>query len=860
MTRTGIVLAAIIAGAATAGATWWASRAAASNAGSRTAEDAGGAERAPNASARPTASSRVARDAFGPASPTTPRPGDDAVLRTLRVVHHADGRPARGARVTVVADDAVFRAAARELGGAGGVPGGSTALDARLGATAVADDAGIVRLTTRRTPLRASARLDAFGVERSVGVDAGTEDDVVELRLTYRPTVRVRVLRHDGGAAAGADVQAAALRPGGGTGPRIASGATGVDGLATLALDLPSGAAVQDEFLTFEVTGAFSTPPSTKVPAAPLPEEVVISLPPTGAVVVRTIDVEGRPIAADGEAELRCDHGRGPATSPISTPVALAPVRDGVARFPCAEAGATLAVRVRFDDGRSGATRGVGPPREGETTLYVAPGPPPPGLWTIVARFRDEHGATVEAADVEILAHDAEDAVAARATAPVVGGLLRTTVLPSTRAAPARVRFTRIDGPTGLTSAAAPPEDADGVSDFGELRFDVGPPMAAGIVVDESGAPAAGARIVADVRVRERSGARESGTLTAVASSTGSFVLGAGSRDVRDRVLFLTASLPSADGEAVAEPVQCSRGATGVVLTVRRRGVVEGSVQTDASRRARGWVFARRSDVPDASWGSHAPLRRDGTFRIEGLLPGAYAVGLLSGGADGLAQNRPELIVEGVLVRGGETTRDPRLQDLPLEPTGPTVRIAVVDDAGRTARQARVFATVAGTRVRAMPHDDGALRVTLDAPSADLVVVEPSGRFLPARLDAVDGDRRVTLRRGPRIYATLGAHELPPGVRLSGGWRPTSAVVPASALPFAFLGMTGEFGVESTCCGPGPYRWTYVLTRADGFGTGGTLECGFEVTDASEVQRFTLVVPKDVLDAALARLLDHEDR
>jgi protocatechuate 3,4-dioxygenase beta subunit len=191
------------------------------------------------------------------------------------------------------------------------------------------------------------------------------------------------------------------------------------------------------------------------------------------------------------------------------------------------------------------------------------------------------------------------------------------------QASPTRVTLRITAAGYGVLEQKLTPDPGARV-DLGDLLL---PPAAsiAGRVVDEQGAPVAGAR----VRVR-RGGVMDSevfqvmrggGAASSTSDADGAFVL----RDVTPGKLRLLAVHPAfAEAESTRLEVLPGQTHRDVVLTLDHGGTIAGKLLLAPGTRAADWdVYAgstRGGNVKNASVGG------DGAFRIECLAPGTYNV------------------------------------------------------------------------------------------------------------------------------------------------------------------------------------------------------------------------------------------
>jgi uncharacterized GH25 family protein len=282
--------------------------------------------------------------------------------------------------------------------------------------------------------------------------------------------------------------------------------------------------------------------------------------------------------------------------------------------------------------------------------------------------------------------------------------------------------------------AVTVPQPDDAPAQLFELALEA---RVRGTVVDPSGRPVAGARVVPEVDVGTRVVQSERGTAIAATSGPdGRFELSgldAGSHELR----------ASATGFASNDPVSVTveNGATaeGVVLQLRRGGTLVGQVYGDDGAPAAGLMvivqplpnqFAQYLDTSDD----------DGRFRFEHLEPGSWQVVAMrdqreretsESGADGMAAMLGGMKIEMVTIVDGETT-EVVLGEPPPEPVELSVRVthagagvagAVVSFLPRGAGGANA---ISGLKMK-VTDADGNLVLRLDGAGEYLATVQVLG-------------------------------------------------------------------------------------------------------------------------------------
>ncbi|HYC77423.1 MAG TPA: hypothetical protein VEI02_07330, partial [Planctomycetota bacterium] len=598
-------------------------------AGRRMLEDDAAADGAPasldvlvaaETAARPVdASAAIDRSAYGVVSG-----GSGAALAPRRVaVVHADGRPAAGAEVVARPLAGACRpAAVRTVGQP--VAGETRGWDV---AAATGDD-GCAVMTVRVGPCLVAARLGTLAGEAPLGPDDGVATPFV-VRLLPTASFPVRVLDAAGRPAAGVDVRL--RRRGAADDPRSCFGlaTTGADGRARPSLALGDGADVDAEAVAII---ACARPPTTPFRAVAPPEEIVVRLPETGAVVVETLTEDLAPCDADGVADLRMLAD----ASDLAPPTVRVRLENGRARFPYVEAAGWAVCRIRVGD-RTAVLEGRAPAPGQETTLVAHLASP---HVRFVARLLDENGAPEPADRLECEAFAADGASLGRTeeTEWDADGVVRAVLFFDAGLEPARVRWTRRGERRGKAEGSVPAENVDGERDCGDLRIDGGDAVCAGVVVDAGPHPASRITVAAHVFERRADGGTKRTRLVARCSETGAFRISAGDADVVDRYVELTLS---GSDLKFADRVVARRGDVDVRIVVPRYGAIAGSFAPPPRDGGAQVVFmAWREGVAErrTAWTTD-----DGAFGFEDLPAGNWCVSGRLAAAD--PGGPPELVV-----------------------------------------------------------------------------------------------------------------------------------------------------------------------------------------------------------------------
>lgn len=504
-------------------------------------------------------------------------------------------------------------------------------------------------------------------------------------------------------------------------------------------------------------------------PEQPPREVLELVLPEHGSCEVLVLGPDGRPAEGDFEIALQTrPRERNPeeiaGEEPwgwTSIPTALSRVgSEGRAVFDFVGLGAELIASVR----RPGSaamirTEGPGPRRAGErATLEVRLGLRAPIL---AGRLLDPDGRALAdvpfRAQVEYPERAGWRSGLGRGTSDAAGRFaldvpeLHSDVGPRLL----RLELQHPDGQgLGTVERELPTVLAPGVHELGDLTLLPHVFLAAGRVVEADGTPVVGAAVSATVR-REIPGrvnhfrvdSLDTGPVRSDAS--GRFELYG--RPFPGSILLLARL-----DERKSEQVEVLPGARDARLVLGSTGEIAGRVVCDPSipLRALG-VRILQSSGEDS--GNMLPLAEDGSFTIRGVTPGSYTLCLVRSDS----WDRIECFDE-VLVRGGEVTRDRRLDPIDLTNSLRAFRLTVQDAEGRPIEWGAVLALREGedgVEVQWNELAQGRALVIGKGPSIEVCV--GSWGFLMERLH-VDGDRTLVLRRSPTLRLVLAGGARPP--------------------------------------------------------------------------------------------------
>lgn len=307
--------------------------------------------------------------------------------------------------------------------------------------------------------------------------------------------------------------------------------------------------------------------------------------------------------------------------------------------------------------------------------------------------------------------------------------------------------FALADDPRLAASVELPEILPDRVVDVGDVVLTEAPLVARGRVVDDRGQPLRAVVVHLETEDQGNSTARwtawrELPRGVARTADDGRFEFRFWTSETSLRLRTWR------DGYLAAEPLAFAPPRDDLELALVRGGAIEGRF---ASRvlEPREWISAELLAAGESIPGGLA-IGPDGAFRSSSLPAGEYTLRLR------LSSSRPGTSdVAGVVVRLGETTQ---LGTIDLDARLRVVRLEVIDTAGQPVDGMRFALRHAGAdglhEVRVDRASDGAWQlVSFEAEHPELRVEAPG--FRPSLLTGVAQDRRVTLRRGPRVRLVL---------------------------------------------------------------------------------------------------------
>lgn len=398
-----------------------------------------------------------------------------------------------------------------------------------------------------------------------------------------------------------------------------------------------------------------------------------------------------------------------------------------------------------------------------------------------------------------------------------------------------------------LTAAARPPRRPTAIQaslriegplpaaryELGRVSLREAPLLAQGQVVDPDGGPIARALVQVRALHPERTG-NIFGSCRS--DEQGRFELRGTYREPELRLMGSHPSFRSPDHPEVAT------GSRDVRIELAWAGRIEGSALFDDE-----WLcdFALAEAIREDDERG-AQLKRPGFFAFDSLAPGTWTVrvGMENDIKDGVE-------VQGVVVRQGETTRDPRLQDIDLR-AARHMRFSVVDASADPIEKGAVYYRAAGSEAWSLTAEieNGKADVFTALRELDLYfdAAEHRGQLVP---NARDGGRVVL--REPLRASFRWSEERPEtsGARLVRVSMSRASTDLPRMDPGIFIVGPQDDEVLTIVPAPGRYRIRYdrqVLLHQSWVEQGEPLFDEVTIRDAGGVQPFTLRRPPEVIE------------
>ena len=194
---------------------------------------------------------------------------------------------------------------------------------------------------------------------------------------------------------------------------------------------------------------------------------------------------------------------------------------------------------------------------------------------------------------------------------------------------------------------------------------------------------------------------------------------------------------------SLSTPAVVPFGSASVVLIVSGTGGIECRVLLDEGVPVSEIRLLAKGEEADERWRAGSSFGDD-TLRVQTLPEGSYSVMVQLNG-----ENEPLVEFDGVYVRAGENTSDPRLDPLDLRGRLSVVTLHVTDRDGKALQQLDILYRGSGARKRWGRKGVMAKRtveLVSSASSLDMQISAPNHRTVA--LDSVSGEREVVLQKG----------------------------------------------------------------------------------------------------------------
>lgn len=608
--------------------------------------------------------------------------------------------------------------------------------------------------------------------------DAPAESGTPAARAATGRSVRVQVVDESGQPVIGADVLLAVRREGSAHADRCVPTAP-PDGIAVL----PLREHLERAGAPFVRLGApLSDPEEVPIdPKSPPADVIRLAMPPTGRIVVRVEDPEGRPLLEEATATLNAEPRGDRASWVMRADSADRPrSKTGELVFPHVELGLRWVAGVSVEGRRyETEARGAGPTSPGEEATLRATVKLHP---FISGRVLSAEGLPLASASLDgtLTVEDRDASV--QGPVQSVGfvtdpeGRFHLEIVERLPSNGTRTLVLRpLERPTTRPRARAAVDEAivdltrpldPGETPIGDVRLGKSPLLVSGVVLDDANRPVAGALVrVERERLGSSNGTSEESDWESLSfgddmfrtDELGRFELRAGFASGRYRasVAETSSAFPGRPhvfvppAESVELRLHAAGGISGSVLRgddlpaddVRVMAVIQGLETWPERSRA-----VNAGDRPKAS----------GEFTLAPLRPDRFDVTVY-------VRDERVVHVADVEVRSSETSRDARLQAIDLRHLK-SFTISVVDRDGTPIDGASVRCISAGASAESLGRTmrsgaRGRVRVLATGPS-DLVV--GAAGYRPVTVRGVASDTTVTVSRGVPVRVVLtNAAELP---------------------------------------------------------------------------------------------------
>ncbi len=226
-----------------------------------------------------------------------------------------------------------------------------------------------------------------------------------------------------------------------------------------------------------------------------------------------------------------------------------------------------------------------------------------------------------------------------------------------------------------------------GTTDLGDIPLDRGPLLCAGIVTDASGNPLPEARLSVSQAVK--SGDRVmwprfpcSGRSSLKAD--GSFSLH--QLDGRAQPAGPLRLRVTCSGFVNSEELEFVPGAAGLRIVLEQSGGIAGAFRLGPDLQAKSIALR----VESGSRTDYRSLRSDGSFEIRGLSVGPARLVAYLRSAAPAQRKASRIVIDNIVVLGGEVTRDPRCADIRLAGSIPGLSVTVRNGSGFPIQRAGI--------------------------------------------------------------------------------------------------------------------------------------------------------------------------
>jgi hypothetical protein len=402
--------------------------------------------------------------------------------------------------------------------------------------------------------------------------------------------------------------------------------------------------------------------------------------------------------------------------------------------------------------------------------------------------------------------------------------------------------------------------------DLGDIVLDFGELLVSGRIVDEAHRPIAGANAFVRARTTIRGEehwprVQTAGTIRTANDGTFALYLSAGEPQPSEELRIET----HAAGFVADSMRAVRRGDRNVEVVLKQAGALAGWLILD-----RGFAHDDVTVVLTGATRQAVMLKPDQTFEVLELPPGTYSLEVRRRGATGAFEREPASVINDLVIRAGETCRDPRIQGLRIASVLTTLHIRVLDRASTPLKGAAVSIVGLASAQGMTSKNNGVCLVRCVSLPVDLDV--SAFGYARQRIANVSADRDVVLDAGFPIRLrtsarpsggepeyTLGVmlHSVDPnGVARGLAWGPEYAANYTSDR--SHFDEHGELALRMPAAGVYECE-VRVSVLAGNVGRGASVELSpkprITVLASSGEQRFELSIPEDAVKAAVESAL-----